>query len=146
MSLFQLAGVGISAFAAISAGKAQEDQNRMAAFNAETERAEGEALAMQQAESRRADYDLATEANIAMFYASGRDVGSDRSVEAFLEKQKEIAAQDLSRIADQSQAESSAKTREAQSYRIRGANAKRASLLNAAATTAYGIHDFTKTT
>ena len=38
---------------------------------------------------------LATEANVAMFYASGRDVGSDRSVEAFLAKQKEIAATDL---------------------------------------------------
>lgn len=138
---FQLLGAGISAYASIQAGKAKEDAARMDAFNTETEREQGEVLALQQAANRRYEYDLATEANVAMFYASGRDVGSDRSVEAFLSKQKEIASTDLSRIDFQRQAESSARTREAMALRRGGRNARRASLYQAAGTMAYGIAD-----
>ena len=145
MSIFQLAGTFISAFGSIQAGKAREDAARMDAFNTETEREQGEVFALQQSASRRAEYDLATEANVAMFYASGRDVGSDRSVEAFLAKQKEIVATDLSRMDFQKQAESSARTREAMTLRRSGKNARRASLFQAAGTVAYGLHDFTKT-
>lgn len=142
---FQLLGAGISAYASIQAGKAKEDAARMDAFNTETEREQGEVFALQQAASRRYEYDLATEANVAMFYASGRDVGSDRSVEAFLTKQKEIAATDLSRMDYQRQAESSARTREAMALRRGGRNARRASLLQAAGTMARGISDAQKT-
>jgi hypothetical protein len=145
MSIFQLAGTFISAFGSIQAGKAREDAARMDAFNTETEREQGEVFALQQAASRRYEYDLATEANVGMFYASGRDVGSDRSVQAFLSKQKEIAATDLSRMDFQRQAESSARTREAMALRRSGKNARRASLYQAAGTVAYGLHDFSKT-
>jgi len=138
---FQLLGAGISAYASIQAGKAKEDAARMDAFNTETEREQGEVLALQQAANRRREFDMATEANIAMFYASGRDVGSDRSIEAFLAKQKEIANTDLSRLAQQRRTEASARTREAMALRRGGRNAKRASLLQAAGTMAYGIAD-----
>ena len=138
---FQLLGAGISAYASIQAGKAKEDAARMDAFNTETEREQGEVLALQQAANRRYEFDQATEANVSMFYASGRDVGSDRSVEAFLTKQKEIASVDLSRLDFQRQAESSARTREAMALRRGGRNARRASLLQAAGTMARGIAD-----
>ena len=138
---FQLLGAGISAYASIQAGKAKEDAARMDAFNTETEREQGEVLALQQAANRRYEYDLATEANVSMFYASGRDVGSDRSVEAFLAKQKEIASTDLSRLAQQRSMEANARTREAMALRRGGKNARRASLLQAAGTMAYGIAD-----
>ena len=143
--MWQLIGAGISAYASIQAGKAKEDAARMDAFNTKTEREQGEVLALQQAASRRYEYDLATEANVAMFYASGRDVGSDRSVEAFLAKQKEIAATDLSRLAEQRRMEASARTREAMALRRGGRNARRASLLQAAGTMARGISDAQKT-
>ena len=48
---FQLLGAGISAYASIQAGKAREDAARMDAFNTETEREQGEVLALQQAAS-----------------------------------------------------------------------------------------------
>jgi hypothetical protein len=143
--MWQLIGAGISAYASIQAGKAKEDAARMDAFNTETEREQGEVLALQQAANRRYEYDLATEANVAMFYASGRDVGSDKSVEAFLTKQKEIASVDLSRLDFQRQAESSARTREAMAVRRGGKNARRASLFQAAGTMARGISDYQKT-
>ena len=138
---FQLLGAGISAYASIQAGKAKEDAARMDAFNTETEREQGEVLALQQAANRRYEFDQATEANVDMFYASGRDVGSDRSVEAFLAKQKEIASTDLSRLAQQRSMEANARTREAMALRRGGKNARRASLLQAAGTMAYGIAD-----
>jgi len=143
--MWQLIGAGISAYASIQAGKAKEDAARMDAFNTETEREQGEVLALQQAAQRRYEFDQATQANIAMFYASGRDVGSDRSVEAFLAKQKEIAATDLSRLAEQRRMEASARTREAMALRRGGRNARRASLLQAAGTMARGISDAQKT-
>jgi len=145
MAFFQLLSAGISAYASIQAGKAKEDAARMDAFNTETEREQGEVLALQQAAQRRYEFDQATQANVAIFYASGRDVGSDRSVEAFLEKQKEIAATDLSRLAQQRQMEASARTREAMALRRGGRNARRASLLQAAGTMARGISDYQKT-
>ena len=143
--MWQLIGAGISAMASIQAGKAKEDAARMDAFNTETEREQGEVLALQQAAQRRYEYDIATKTNVAMFAASGRDIGSDRSVEAFLEKQKEIAATDLSRLAQQRQMEASARTREALALRRAGKNAKRASLLQAAGTMARGIQDYQTT-
>ena len=143
--MWQLIGAGISAYASIQAGKAREDAARMDAFNTETEREQGEVLALQQAAQRRYEYDIATKTNVAMFAASGRDIGSDRSVEAFLEKQKEIAATDLSRLAEQRRMEASARTREAMALRRGGRNARRASLLKAAGTMAQGISDDQKT-
>tara|TARA_B110000908_G_scaffold74702_1_gene90029 strand:+ start:5437 stop:5874 length:438 start_codon:yes stop_codon:yes gene_type:complete len=134
----------IGGYSTLMAGAARNDENQMAAFNTETERAEGEVLAMQQAAARRYEYDIATKTNVAMFAASGRDIGSDRSVEAFLEKQKEIAAKDLSRIADNRYAEASARTREAMQYRIAGKNARRASLLKAGGDFAQGLSDNAK--
>jgi len=139
MAIFQLIGAFMSAKASMEAGKAKEDAARMDAFNTETEREEGEVLALQQAASRRYEYDLATSTNVAMFAASGRDIGSDRSVEAFLEKQKEIAATDLSRLAQQRSMEANARTREALALRRGGRNARRASMLQATATMATGI-------
>lgn len=134
-----------SAFGSILGGIAAEDESKMAAFDTETQRTEGEALALQQAAVRREEYDRATEANVAMFYASGRDVGSDRSVEAFLTKQKEIVGKDLGRISEQSAAESRARNIEAMSLRRRGANARRASLFQAIGTIGQGIEDAKKT-
>ena len=139
MAFFQLIGAFMSAKASMEAGKAKEDAARMDAFNTETEREQGEVLALQQAASRRYEYDLATSTNVAMFAASGRDIGSDRSVEAFLEKQKEIAATDLSRLAQQRSMEANARTREALALRRGGRNARRASMLQATATMATGI-------
>ena len=139
MAFFQLLGAFMSAKASLEAGKAKEDAARMDAFNTETEREQGEVLALQQAASRRYEYDVATKTNVAMFAASGRDIGSDRSVEAFLEKQKEIASKDLSRLSQQRNMEASARSREAMALRRGGKNARRASMLQATATMAYGI-------
>lgn len=142
--IFQLLSGFMSAKASMEAGKARQDAANMDAFNTETEREQGEVFAMQQAAARRAEFDSATEANIAMF-SVGRDIGSDRSVEAFLNKQKEIAATDLGRLDNQRRAEASARTREAMALRRGGRVARRASLLKATGTIFNTFSDASKT-
>ena len=142
--IFQLLSGFMSAKASMEAGKARQDAANMDAFNTETEREQGEAFALQQAAARRAEFDSATEANIAMF-SVGRDVGSDRSVEAFLNRQKEIAATDLGRLDNQRRAEASARTREAMALRRGGRVARRASLLKATGTMFTTISNAQKT-
>ena len=85
-------------------------------------------------QTRREEYDLATSANIAAFALQGRDITIDRSVEAFLEKQKEIARQDTGRIARQTDIEDLRADMMAMAEGRRGRNALYASLFNAAGT------------
>ncbi len=54
--------------------------------------------AEQIANDRVAKFDSEQESNIALFGFMGRDVSSDASIDAFMEKQKEIAYTDTSRM------------------------------------------------
>jgi hypothetical protein len=90
-------GIGAARSAAFNAQQA-EFAGRLESFNIETERK----LAMAEAAQRHTDrlqiYSENLSSNIASFAASGRDIGgSDRSVSAFLDRQKEIAGGDVSR-------------------------------------------------
>lgn len=67
------------------------------AFNIETERKLSQAEAAQRNNDRMALYRSNLSANIATFAAQGRDIGADRSVAAFLDKQREIAVSDTGR-------------------------------------------------
>ena len=138
------ASTAVTAYGQVKAGQAAKKEADTAAFDTEIERTQNEASAKQQANARRDEYDMATQANIAMFSAAGRDIGSDRSIEAFLEKQKEVAAEDLSRMSNQATAQSSAYGRRASSQRTAGKNARTSSLINAAGTVATGLYQYNK--
>ena len=125
-----LAGVG---------AKQEADLN---VYNMETEKIQNKTLAMQQAQARRDEYDLATSANIAAFYASGQDAGSSMSVKAFLERQKEIAAQDLGRIATQEQTEAMRIDFAKGVERRSGQNALMSSIFNAAGTAGSSLFQY----
>jgi hypothetical protein len=144
MSL-QLALAGISAIGQISAGIAQREEAKLNAFNIKTEKRLNQVQAFQQSRLRRDEYDFATSANLAAFAAMGRDIGSDRSVAAFLERQKEIAGEDIGRIARQSRAEDIAADMRSLAERRRGRNAFYASLFNAAGTIGEGLYQFQQT-
>ena len=121
----------ISAGGTILGGISAKQEAELTAFNIETQKRENKVLAMQQARARREEYDLATASNVAAFAAAGRDVGTDRSVQAFLERQKEIIAQDLGRIDQQAQFEGSRMDLAAMTERRRGRNVLYASLFPA---------------
>ena len=135
----------LSAYGQMQAGKLQARAAEIDAYNKETEAIQNQALATQQANARREEYDLATSANIAQFSAMGRDIGSDRSVAAFLERQKEIVGKDIGRIGTQAQMENLGLKFAAAGDRFRGRAAYQASVYSAMATVGQGLSSFAST-
>lgn len=140
-----LASSVVSASGQAAAGRAAEEEARLTAFNIQTEKELNKVQAMQTAELRREEYDMATSANLAAFAAMGRDIGSDRSVQAFLERQKEILGRDIGRIQTQTQFENVAADMRANIERLRGANARRAANIQAAGTLFKGVSAYAQT-
>ena len=136
MNYYAIAAAGLSVFSAlgqVQAGKAQLQASRLTAFRTETEAELNKAMALEKANARKAEYELAESANIAAFSVT-RDMGRDRSVEAFLERQKEIVAQDIGRMDTQSYFEAGKHRAAAATELRRGQNAYRASLFSAIGT------------
>lgn len=80
----------------MAAGRAQQEAKEKEAFQIETEKVLSEVEARQRHNDRLEQYRLNTKANIAAFSATGRDIGGT-TVTAFMQRQKEIAAQDVQR-------------------------------------------------
>jgi hypothetical protein len=90
-------GIGAARAANFNAQQA-EFAGRLEGFNIETERKLSMAEAAQRHTDRLQIYSENLSSNIASFAAAGRDVGgADRTVSAFLDRQKEVAAGDTSR-------------------------------------------------
>ena len=142
MSMFFTA---ISAFGQVAAGIGAKKEAELNAFNVQTEKKLNQVQAAQQARARRDEYDLATASNIATFAAMGRDIGADRSVEAFLQKQQEIVGEDIGRIAQQTRAEDLAADMRSLAEKRRGRNAMYTSLFNAAGTIGEGLQQASRT-
>lgn len=153
MDPFTIAIIGSSALGAvgqISAGRAQQQASQLNAFQMETEKKLNKTQALQMSRARREEYNLATSANIAAFAASGRDVTADvgfaqqqdKSVQAFLQRQKDIIDQDTSRIDQQVQFENMKTSMAAMAERRRGRNALTASLFSAIGTVGQGIYQY----
>jgi hypothetical protein len=134
----------ISAVGQVAAGMGAQQEAQLNAFQMETQKKENQVTAMQQARARREEYDLATSANLAAFAAQGRDIGADRSVEAFLRRQEEIAGQDLGRIARQTRAEDLRADMMAMAEKRRGRNALYSSLFSAVGTMAEAGYKYKK--
>ena len=101
MSVAYAALAAVQIFGTVVAGRGRQQELNAEAFNIETERKFNSAAASQAARARMDDHNSATATNLASFAALGRDIGSDRSVEAFLSKQRETALEDVSRIGKQ---------------------------------------------
>ena len=143
MNIF-LAMSAISAVGQVAAGMGAQQEAQLNAFQMQTQKKENQVTAMQQARARREEYDLATSANFAAFAAQGRDIGADRSVEAFLRRQEEIAGQDLGRIARQTRAEDLRADMMAMAEKRRGRNALYSSLFSAVGTMAEAGYQYKK--
>jgi len=143
--MFQLIAAGIGAVGQLAAGAAQKKAADLNAFQIKTDKVVNKAQALQMSRARRDEYDLATSTNIAAFSAAGRDVGEDRSVQVFLERQKELVGQDIGRIARQESMEGMKAELAAMAEKRRGREAFTASLFNAAGTMAQGIYQYQTT-
>ncbi len=132
----------LGAVGQIAAGKAQQEASRLNAFQIKTDKALNKAQAMQMSRARKEEYDLATSANIAAFAAAGRDVGSDRSVQAFLERQESLVGEDIGRIARQQNIQGMKAEMAAMAEKRRGRNAYTSSLFSAVGTASQGIYQY----
>ena len=135
-------GATVQVLGEILGGIGAKKEADLAAFNIETERKFNSAAASQQAEARMEEYDIATSTNIASFAASGRDIGSDRSIKAFLDKQKEIASEDVGRLQDQEERQSNQYKAEAARTKRSGKTALASSLFKAAGKASSGYTDY----
>ena len=145
ITIAMIGSSALSVFGQISAGQAAQEAAKLNAFNIKTDKEINKAQAMQQARARKEEYDLATSANIAAFYAAGRDVGSDKRVQAFLERQKDIVGSDLGRIARQQNIQGMKSEMAAMAEKRRGRNAYTSSLFSAAGTVAQGLYQYETT-
>lgn len=142
---WQLAFAAISAAGQIMAGRAAQRSAALNAYNMRTEGIMNEAMARQQANARLEEYDMATSANLAFFASQGRDIGSDQSVKAFLEKQKQLVGKDVGRMDDQSYMELLKSRSAAGAEKTRGRVARTASLFSAIGTIGEGIQRYQQT-
>lgn len=138
----QLGGSVLSAMGQMQAGRAQRRAAELNAYNIETDRERSKAEARMRHNDRLELYRSNLSANIASFAASGRDIGADRSVAAFLERQKEIAASDTARSDFMGQAEAAKMTAQAAATRAEGRAAMTAARIGAFTSLANGIYRY----
>ena len=141
--MIQLIAAGIGAVGQIAAGQAQKQASELNAFQIETDKEMNKVQALQASRARREEYDLATSTNVAAFSAAGRE--DNRSVEAYLEKQKEVIAQDVGRIDQQTRFENMKASMAAMAERRRGRNALSAAMFSAVGTASEGIYRYQTT-
>lgn len=146
-------GIGAARTAKFNAWQS-EFAGRLEGFNIETERKLSMAEASQRHNDRLQLYRENLSSNIASFSATGRDVGgADRSVAAFLERQKEVAAGDTQRsdfmaqITSQKMMAEAASARaggeqRAAAIRAEGKAAAISSAIGAFTTVAGGLHQY----
>ena len=140
-----LASTALSIGGQLFGAKAARDAAKLNAYNIETQRIMSQAEAAQRHNDRLEQYRSNLSANLASFAAQGRDIGSDRSVAAFLEKQKEIAASDTARSDLMGFMEASKLRAEAAAVRMEGRAQQTSAVIGAFTTLAGGLHRYQQT-
>ena len=137
-----LAATAVSAAGQMAAGAAAKKAADLNAFNIETDRVRSQTEALQRHNDRLEQYRSNLSANIASFAAMGRDIGADRSVGAFLTRQKQIAADDTRRSDFMGWAESAKLTQQARAERIEGRARQQAATIGAFTTLLNGLYNY----
>jgi hypothetical protein len=143
--MLQLIAAGIGAVGQIAAGQAAEESAKLDAFNIETQKELAKTESLQRHNDRLEQYRYNVKANIAAFSAMGRDVGDDRSVSAFLERQKEVATQDTRRSDLMGVFEAMKLQQQATTTRIEGRARRQSATIAAFTTMAQATADYRDT-
>lgn len=142
IDMLLLASAAVSAGGQLMSGIASKNAAQLNAFNIETEKAAGEAEALQRHNDRLDLYRSNLSANIASFAAQGRDVGSDQSVSAFLERQQDIATDDTARSDFMGMMEANKRASQAAAVRAEGRAAMLSGVVGAFTTMAGGLYQY----
>lgn len=142
ITMMFLASTVVSAGAQIGAGISAKKAADLNAFNIETDRKLGKAEAINRHNDRLELYQSNLSTNIAQFAAQGRDVSSDRSIAAFLEKQKKTAARDASRSDLMGAMDAAKLASQAQAVRADGRAQQTSAFIGAFTTLAGGLNSY----
>ena len=85
----QLVGVGLQFASAMDASRAARDQAAFNVYQQKLQLAQNKIQAREKANIRLSQYETAQASNRALFSFLNRDIGSDRSLKAFFDKQAE---------------------------------------------------------
>lgn len=129
--MLMLAAAGIQAAGQVAAGVGAQKSADLNAFSTKTESIMMQVEAGQKAAARMEEYKMASSSNLATFAAQGRDISADRSVRAFMERQREIVGQDIGRMATQSNIQRLQMDQKAAAIRSEGRAAMASSLISA---------------
>lgn len=145
--MFQFLGLissAVSAVGSLAAAQGQAQSAELNAFNIETQKIQNDANSFQAANDRYREFKLAESANRALIGgAMNRDIGgADRSVAAFLERNRETAFRDLDRMESQRQAEALNYQMQAAGERRRAADVRMSGVVNAFTTMSSALMDF----
>ena len=132
-----IASTVVSAGASVAGGIGAGKSAKLNAYNIRTQRIQNEAAAVQRANDRYREFKLAESANRALLSgAMGRDIGgADRSVSAFLQRNRETVFNDIDRMESQRNMESLNLMLQAFSEERRGRDAKISGVVDAFTTT-----------
>lgn len=143
--LLGFAATLISAGAQAQAGREQERAAQLEAkaqiASMEMARAAGKSRIVAMTDQ----YQQSVASNEAFFAFAGRDIGMDRSVKAFLDKQEETHLKNVSAAARNIETESTSRRLEAELTKMRGTNARRAAGASAFTTLLGGASNLYKT-
>lgn len=140
--LFMLASTAVSAAGQIAAGNAARKAGELNAYNIETDRVRSKTEALMRHNDRLEQYRSNLSANLATFAAQGRDIGGDRSVAAFLERQKQIATDDTRRSDFMGAAQAAKMMQQATAERVEGRARQQAAAIGAFTSLASGLYNY----
>ena len=129
--MLMLAAAGVQAAGQVASGIGSKQSADLNAFSTKTESIMMQVEASQRAAARMEEYKMASSTNIATFAAQGRDISADRSVKAFMDRQREVDVKDTSRMATQSNIERIQMQQKAAAIRSEGRSAMATSLISA---------------
>lgn len=133
----------VGGVAQIFGGISARKQAELDAFNVQTQGVMARAEAKERSNARAEAWRSNESQNIAMFSAMGRDVSNSQSVSAFLERQKEIAAKDITTSDFMGYMEQMKMRQEAARVRAEGRAAQTAGWIGGLTSMTTGLTDFT---
>lgn len=147
--MFQALGLAMSVVSGIGSMMAGQGQAASAALNAEnieTQKLMNQAISYQRSNDRQREFRISSSANTAILSMMGRDTGGgDRSVNAYIQRNKDTVARDVRRVNVQSQMESLQLDLQAATERRRGQDAAMAGMIQGFTTIVGGVMNYENT-
>lgn len=135
----QLIATGLSVFSSISGGRSARNQAAFEQKQLEFQAKQDEVVSIQRINQRNEVFAANEAINRATFFSGLNRDPSDRSVKAFMKKQKEIAGKDVGQIEAQTFIQASQTRLASAAAGARGRSAFQASLLGAGSAVASGL-------